>query len=93
MNKFIEKERKEEIDNIVNSEKLDIRTAMNILINAVQVSFDKPHFNDLDRYLIGKALNCFKEKVDAGENFTINVTGEELETSETPSHTPTEFEF
>ena len=32
MNKFIEKERKEEIDNIVNSEKLDIRTAMNILI-------------------------------------------------------------
>jgi len=46
---------------------------MNILINAVQVSYDKDHFNDLDRYLIAKALTCFKEFVDSGEDFTINV--------------------
>ena len=92
-----EQERINEINELIQAEKLDPTTSMNILINAVQVSFDKPHFNDLDRYLIGKALNCFKEKVDAGENFTINVAGEEMETSETsetpPIETPTQFEF
>jgi hypothetical protein len=71
MNKFIEKERKEEISNIVNSEKLDIRTAMNILINAVQVSYDKEHFNDLDRYLIAKSLTTFKDLADNQEDIVI----------------------
>jgi hypothetical protein len=68
-----EQERMDEINELINSEKLDVTTSMNILINAVQVSFDKDHFNDLDRYLIAKALNCFKEFVDSGEDFTIKV--------------------
>jgi len=68
-----ELERMDEINELVKAEKLDPTTSMNILINAVQVSYDKEHFNDLDRYLIAKALTCFKDYVDAGEDFTINV--------------------
>jgi hypothetical protein len=68
-----EQERMDEINELVKAEKLDPTTSMNILINAVQVSYDKEHFNDLDRYLIAKALTCFKDYVDAGEDFTINV--------------------
>jgi hypothetical protein len=68
-----EQERIDEINELIKAEKLDTTTAMNILINAVQVSYDKEHFNDLDRYLIAKALTCFKDYVDAGEDFTINV--------------------
>ena len=54
-------------------EKFDPTTSLNILINAVQASYDKDHFNDLDRYLIAKSLTCFKEMSVAGENFTIMV--------------------
>lgn len=68
-----EQERMDEINELINTEKLDPTTSMNILINAVQVSYDKEHFNDLDRYLIAKALTCFKEFVDSGEDFTIKV--------------------
>jgi hypothetical protein len=68
-----EQERMDEINELIKTEKLDPTTSMNILINAVQVSYDKEHFNDLDRYLIAKALTCFKDYVDAGEDFTINV--------------------
>ena len=68
-----EQERMDEINELIKAEKLDPTTSMNILINAVQVSYDKEHFNDLDRYLIAKALTCFKDYVDAGEDFTINV--------------------
>jgi hypothetical protein len=71
-----EQERINEINELIQAERLDPTTSMNILINAVQVSYDKDHFNELDRYLIAKALNCFKEHVDAGENFTINVRDE-----------------
>jgi len=68
-----EQERMDEINELIKTEKLDPTTSMNILINAVQVSYDKEHFNDLDRYLIAKALTCFKDYVDTGEDFTINV--------------------
>lgn len=68
-----EQARLDEINELIQAERLDPTTSMNILINAVQVSYDKEHFNDLDRYLIAKALNCFKEKVDSGEDFTISV--------------------
>jgi hypothetical protein len=71
-----EKGRIDEINELIQAEKLDPTTSMNILISAVQASYDKDHFNDLDRYLIAKALNCFKEKVDSGENFTIMVKEE-----------------
>jgi len=66
--------RLDEVNALIQAEKLDPTTSMNILINAVQVSYDKEHFNDLDRYLIAKSLTCFKEYVDKGEDFTIKVS-------------------
>jgi len=66
-----EKERLDEINEILKSETLDSTTAMNILINAVQVSYDKEHFNDLDRYLIVKALTTFKLIADKQEDIII----------------------
>ena len=68
-----EQSRIDEINELIKAEKLDPTTSMNILINAVQVSYDKDHFNELDRYLIAKSLTCFKELVDTGEDFTIKV--------------------
>jgi len=64
----------DEVNKLIKAEKLDPTTSINIIINAVQVSYDKDHFNDLDRYLIAKALTCFKEFVDKGEDFTIKVS-------------------
>ena len=52
----LDESRMEEINELIKAEKLDPTTSMNILINAVQVSFDKDHFNDLDRYLISKEV-------------------------------------
>ncbi len=68
-----EQERIDEINELITTEKLDATTSMNILINAVQVSYDKEHFNDLDRYLIGKALSCFKEYIEKEEDILIKV--------------------
>ena len=68
-----DQERMDEINELIKADKLDPTTSMNILINAVQVSFDKDHFNELDRYLIAKALTKKKKKVDNGEDFTISV--------------------
>ena len=66
-----EKERIDEINDLLKAEKLDTTTAMNILINAVQVSYDKEHFNDLDRYLIAKSLTTFKDFADRQEDIVI----------------------
>jgi hypothetical protein len=66
-----EKERIDEINDLLKAEKLDTTTAMNILINAVQVSYDKDHFNDLDRYLIAKSLTTFKDLADNKEDIVI----------------------
>ena len=63
----------QQLDDLIKSENIDPTIAMNILINAVQVSYDKSHFNALDRLLISKAINCFKHKIESGENFTIKV--------------------
>jgi len=68
-----EKERMEEVKSLVEAESLDPTTSMNILINAVQLSFDSELFNDLDRYLIAKSLNCFKSYVDKGEDILLKV--------------------
>jgi uncharacterized protein Veg len=65
--------RMEEVNKIIEAESIEPTVAINIIVNAVQVSFDKDHFNDLDRYLISKALSCLKEKIDAGEDFIIKV--------------------
>jgi hypothetical protein len=69
-----EKERYDEINELIKSEKLDPTTSLNILINAVQVSYDKEHFNDLDRYLIAKSLSCFKSHSESGEDIVIKVS-------------------
>ena len=63
-----------EITDILNKDTIDPTTALNILITVAQSSFDKEHLNDLDRALIAKALDCFKEKLDKGKNFMIKVT-------------------
>jgi hypothetical protein len=69
-----EKERYDEINELIKAEKLEPTTAINILINAVQVSYDKEHFNDLDRYLISKSLSCLKSYSDSGEDIVIKVS-------------------
>ncbi len=66
-----EKERMDEIKELIRAESFDPTTAMNILVNAVQVSYDKKHFNDLDRYLIVKALTTFKMIAETGEDIII----------------------
>jgi hypothetical protein len=69
-----EKARIDEINELIKAEKIDPTTAINILINAVQVSYDKDHFNDLDRYLIAKSLTTFKDLADKGEDIVIKTT-------------------
>jgi|694.fasta_scaffold127639_3 hypothetical protein len=69
-----EKARMEEIKELVDAESLDPTTSMNIIINAVQACFDSEMFNDLDRYLIAKSLNCFKGYVERGEDLVIKVS-------------------
>lgn len=64
----------EEINEILQTKTLEPNVAMNILINAVQVSYDKEHFNELDRYLIAKALTCFQDYVERNEDILIKVT-------------------
>lgn len=61
-----------EISNILDEE-INPTTALNILISAVQVAFDKSNFNDLDKALIVKSLDCFERKVLLGKNFMIKV--------------------
>lgn len=68
-----EMQRIDEINEILESETISPNVAMNILINAVQVSYDKEHFNDLDRYLIAKALTCFQDYVERNEDILIKV--------------------
>jgi hypothetical protein len=61
-----------EISNILDKD-IDPTTALNILISAVQVAFEKSNFNDLDKALIVKSLECFEKKVSLGKNFLIKV--------------------
>lgn len=68
-----EKLRMDEIKQLVDAETLDSTTSMNIIVNAVQACFDSDLFNDLDRYLIAKSLNCFKGYVERGEDLVIKV--------------------
>jgi len=69
-----EKDRMEEVKSLVEAESLDPTTSMNILVNAVQLAFDSELFNDLDRYLIAKSLNCFKDFVEKGEDIVLKVS-------------------
>jgi hypothetical protein len=68
-----EKEKMAEIEKFLDQKEIEPTTAFNILLESINVSYDKEHFNDLDRALIAKALGCFKEYIDRGEDFTIKV--------------------
>jgi hypothetical protein len=57
------------LEKIINSERMDIETAMNILINAVQDKYDE--FSDLDKYLIGKSLSTFLSYYESEEDIII----------------------
>jgi hypothetical protein len=64
----------EEIKEILNTPVINTTMALNIIINAVQVCYDNADiFNDLDRALIAKALEAFKEQVKNNEDFTIKI--------------------
>lgn len=68
-------EQMREIKEILNTPIIDTTMALNIIINAVQVCYDNEKvFNDLDRALISKALEAFKEKIKSGTDFVIQVT-------------------
>lgn len=63
----------DEINEILQSEEISGNVALNILINAVQVCYDKDIFNDLDKYLVAKAFDCFKRHIDRNEDLVIKV--------------------
>jgi len=68
-----QQEKINQINELVNSDKIDPTTALNIIVNAVTVCYDSETFNELDKMLISKALSCFKSNVDLGEDFLIKV--------------------
>jgi hypothetical protein len=57
------------LEEIINSERMDIETSMNILINAVQDKYDE--FSDVDKYLIGKSLSTFLSFYESKEDIII----------------------
>lgn len=64
----------EEIKEILNTPVINTTMALNIIINAVQVCYDNADiFNDLDRALIAKALESFREQVSKNEDFVIKI--------------------
>ena len=67
-------EQMNEIHQILNTPIIEPPMALNIIIEAVQVCYEKDDiFNELDKALISKALSCFQEKVKNNETITINV--------------------
>ena len=57
------------VENIINSERIDIELSLNILINAVQSKYDE--FNDIDKYFIGKSLSTFLSYYKSKEDIVI----------------------
>ena len=64
----------EKLEKIINSDRMDVETAMNILINAVQDKYDE--FIDLDKYLIGKSLSTFLSYYESKEDIIIKFNKE-----------------
>lgn len=68
----------QEVLDILNSEFIEPTMAINILINAVQASFDHDCYTDTDRQLILKSLQSLRRQIDLGEDFTIKVSDNEI---------------
>lgn len=66
----------EKLLEILNSEKIDIRLAMNILFNAVSVNWN--HFNKVDKFLIGKAFETIQYHADKKEDIVISFNKENI---------------
>ena len=60
------------IDEIIESDKMEIDTALNVLINAIQANYD--NFNNFDKYLIGKSLSTFKSYYEDKQDIIIKFT-------------------
>ena len=59
----------DKLNDIIDSERLEIETALNILINAVKNNYVS--FNDLDKFLIGKSLQTFLDYYERKEDIVI----------------------
>ena len=57
------------LNEIISSERIDVETALNLLINAVQTKYED--FNDIDKYLIGKSLSTFLSYYESKEDIVI----------------------
>jgi hypothetical protein len=64
-------EQMEVINDIMKTEVIDTTTALHILINVAQITYDSELLNDLDRHLITKAFISIQNCLDAGKDFTI----------------------
>ncbi|NBO22481.1 hypothetical protein EBU94_03950 [bacterium] len=62
-----------EVLEILNTEYVEPTVAVNILINAVQASFEHDCYTDTDRQLIAKSLQSLKRQIDLGEDFIVKV--------------------
>lgn len=60
---------KNRINDAIESERLDLTTSLNILINAVQVNYDS--FSELDKFLICKSLSTFKYYAESKQDIVI----------------------
>jgi hypothetical protein len=61
--------KREKLIEIVNSEKMDIELAINILINSVGNNYDK--FSKIDKWLIGRSLKTFQWYYDNEKDIVI----------------------
>ena len=59
----------DKLENIIVSERMDIETALNVLINSVQSKYDE--FSYIDKYLIGKSLSTFLSYYESKEDIII----------------------
>ena len=57
------------LEKIINSERMEVETAINVLINAVQDKYEE--FSDIDKYLIGKSLSTFLSYYESKEDLII----------------------
>jgi hypothetical protein len=60
----------EKLNEIINFDKIDMGLAMNILFNSISVNWD--NFNDVDKFLIGKAFQTIQYYADKKEDIVIS---------------------